>query len=395
MEASVSPLGPSGHPSEWALYVHFPFCRGKCPYCDFYSLPVRGGEVPPEYPELIVQEFKHLRGELDARGDFPSGCSPRFRTIYLGGGTPSLLPPPAIGRLLSQLGQSNDVTLECNPEGLDRAYFEGVRTAGVTRVSIGVQSLDDRVLRLLGRRHDGQRALHAIESARSAGVGDISVDLIYGIPGQPLQSLEESLRRLSRLEGVDHISAYHLTAEPNTAYGKRVAKGSVREVDEEVSMRHFRLVHDLLERAGFEHYEVSSFARHGRYARHNMAYWRGGKYLGLGPGAHSYDGGRRWWNAPDWPRYAKSIRSGLLPREMEELSDDNRLDEWIMTGLRTRWGLDLARGVEVFGRQAIDELRRRASSWIDRGIALEQEGYLKIHPRHFLISDALILDLAG
>lgn len=394
MQASISPTGPSAAPPEWGLYLHFPFCRSKCPYCDFYSLPTRRGEVPAEYTELILQEFKLLRQELDLGQSLPPEAPLHFRTIYLGGGTPSLLTPEILGDLLDQLGCSEDVTLECNPEGLDGAYFAGIRAAGITRVSIGVQSLDSRVLRLLGRRHDAQVALAAIRNARSAGIEDISADLIYGIPTQSIESLIDSLQELAHFEGVDHISAYHLTAEPGTAYGRRVARGSVLEVDEDTSERHFRLVHGILERAGFDHYEVSSFARNGRYARHNMAYWSGGRYLGLGPGAHSYDGHNRWWNPPDWTAYSQSLRSGQLPRVVEHLTDANRLDEWIMTGLRTRWGLNLTHGAETFGHQSINLLRRRASRWIEQGIAYEQDGCLRIHPEHLLISDAVILDLA-
>jgi oxygen-independent coproporphyrinogen-3 oxidase len=311
------------------LYIHIPFCERRCAYCDFYSTVfdavVRGAYVDA------------LRREMTARAGFlPSG---RLDTIYVGGGTPTLLAPEALRGLLDHAGllwdcsTLRETTLEANPEDLSDDYLSRLAATGFNRLSIGVQSFDDGLLRLMNRRHDASRAREAVRVARRVGFDNISIDLIWGIPGmtsdQWLRTLDEAVGL-----GVQHVSAYHLTIEPGTAFGRK----SLKPVAEAESERQFSMLRQKLGEAGFEHYEISNFALPGRRAVHNSAYWSGEAYLGVGPSAHSFDGGRRReWVAADVKKYLTGFSYGG-----ETLSDTERRNEKIMTALRTADGIALS-----------------------------------------------------
>ena len=367
---------------ESLLYIHVPFCQRLCGYCDFYkTMSLRH---LPDYPQALLTEAEHRREEL-------SGTT--LSTIYFGGGTPSLLTPEAIGGVLDGFGniwdtsQVGEITLEANPDDLTTERLEGYRRAGINRLSIGTQSFDDEQLRFMNRRHDAATARRAVEEARSAGFDNISIDLIYGVPCG-----EDGIWRRNIEEAVslkpEHISAYHLTIEENTLFGKR----GVQPVTEEQSEEQFLLLHRLLTEAGYDHYEISNFAREGRRSQHNSGYWRGVPYLGLGPGAHSFGGTRRSWNLPLVARYVADPTDPTL-RESEELTPTEQAEEYVMVGLRTREGIDLEVMEQRFGSERALYTLLQAKPYITSGVLINEGSRLRCDAEHWLVSDAVISDL--
>lgn len=361
------------------LYFHIPFCKRICAYCDFYkSADLR----------RMDNVLAAMHRELETRRGYLGGEA--VRTRYFGGGTPSLLTPRQIGELLAHAAELFDctaveeTTLEANPDDLDGPYTEALRRAGIDRLSIGVQSLDDACLRLMNRRHTAAQAVEAVRKARAAGFGNLTVDLIFGIPGFGGDSLRRTLDGVLALEP-EHVSAYHLTIEPDTALGRRAARREFAPVEEETSEEEFRLVHDTLTHAGYEHYEVSNYALPGRRARHNSAYWHGEKYLGIGPAAHSYDGRERHWNVASAERYAAGEAA-----EREMLTDRDRFNEYLLTRLRTAEGIGLAETERLFGTERLVRLEEEARKMVPSGMVRLTEGRLSIPPERFLVSDAVI-----
>jgi len=363
------------------LYFHIPFCKRICAYCDFYKIADLGRIGP-------VIDAMHDELEREA-GFLPH---PRLRTIYFGGGTPSLLAPETVGALIEHATRRFDCTsleectVEANPDDLTPEYLDRLRRQGVDRLSIGVQSFDDGALKLMNRRHTARQAEEAVRAARQAGFDNLTIDLIFGIPGFGGSSLQRTLQRALDL-GVRHISAYHLTIEPQTALGRMAARGAFRAVDETTSEAEYATVHRTLCEAGFEHYEVSNYAQPGFRARHNAAYWSGRPYLGIGPAAHSFDGSRRRrWASASVARY---LAGGDL-YETELLSDDERYEERIMTGLRTAEGIDPERIGAEFGTERLAHLVRQAERWLATGDLVRRGGRIAIPPERFLVSDAVI-----
>lgn len=299
------------------IYIHVPFCHRKCTYCAFYS--VRGTDAGIlNYVDALLREMEMRKGEQ---------VRP-VRTLYFGGGTPSMLPIEQLQRIVAglhrcfDLSRLEEMTIEANPEDLTPEYLASLKTLGFDRISIGIQSLDDDVLRLIGRRHTAEQALAAVDAARAAGFRNISVDFIYGI--------QNHLDKLEILDNVTHISIYALTVEPGTALAVQVERGRVTLPGDDEVVRQYHTLHRMLEDNGFRQYEVSNYARPGFESRHNSRYWDRTPYLGLGPGAHSFDGRRRTWNNPD----------GSVGEET--LTEADAYNETLMTSLRTVRGLPLA-----------------------------------------------------
>ena len=297
------------------LYVHVPFCSAKCGYCDFYSLAAP--RLMPGWLEAIRREISAYRLEYNC-----------FETLYVGGGTPSHLPEDHLAELFGALGAwplagPAEVTLEVNPEDVTPGKIKRVLDLGVNRISLGIQSLDDRALRVLSRRHSVSDAIRAARTIRSAGCRNLGLDLIYGLPGQDLADWLSILERALEL-APDHLSCYQLTLEPGTRYQKMADQGCLRLPDEETARAMFLATSSLLEDRGFEHYEVSNFARsREKRSRHNQKYWRHVPYLGLGPSAHSYQKNVRWWNVRSIRGYSRALAAGHRPvAESETLSDD-------------------------------------------------------------------------
>lgn len=364
------------------IYFHIPFCKRICAYCDFYRTADLGGLEPTL--RAMARETERRRGYLGGE---------RVATRYFGGGTPSLVPAERLAELLRlterlfDCSAVEETTLEANPDDLTPPYLAALRRAGFDRLSIGVQSFDDGCLRLMNRRHDAAGARQAVRDARAAGFANLTVDLIFGVPGFGGDSLRRTLDEALALD-VGHLSAYHLTVEPGTVFGRRAARGDFREVDEAVSEEEFDLVHRTLTAAGYEHYEVSNFARPGFRARHNAAYWQGAKYLGIGPAAHSYDGASRHWNVASVAAYLRGEEGGG-----ERLAPRDRRNEYVMTRLRTAEGIDLADFGARFGVGERARLEREAARPAVAATLRREAGRLRIPPERFLLSDAVIAAL--
>lgn len=368
----------------FSIYIHIPFCRRKCPYCDFYSISQRADTLP--YLATLEKELAlysaHFTGEV--------------LSIYWGGGTPSLLTSQQVASILNTIARlyplsaDCEITLESNPEQASLAYYRQLRAAGVNRLSIGVQSLDDTILKFLGRGHSALQAYEALQFAQKAGFQRLSADVIYGIPKLSTDTLETTLRAIV---GLEHISAYHLTIEESTAFGRMQAKGKLKEVDEDTSVAHFQLCDTLLREAGYQHYEISSFARNEGYSRHNMGYWFARPYLGVGAAAHSYDGSQRWCNPSNVQEYIKQVEAGTRFPAQEVLSSEEQWEEWLLTRLRTQWGLNLAEGEQRFGKERMQRLAIKCNPLCSAQILKQESGRLYLSTEHFLVADEVIREL--
>jgi oxygen-independent coproporphyrinogen-3 oxidase len=317
------------------LYVHIPYCKRICNYCDFYRVVSSGS--PKKYVESVISESKLRKGYI---GDA------KINTVYIGGGTPSTLSIKELSLLVESLrdvyqwDKEVEFTLEVNPDDITEIYLRGIKDLGINRISIGIQSWSDRILKTMNRRHNSLQAEKAINYILEAGFGNISVDLIYGVPGLTMEEWEETLRRTVVFD-IQHLSVYHLTIEPDTVFGKMKKQGLLDEIEEEYSVAQYNLLLEITEGAGFINYEISNFGKEGFFSKHNTSYWQQIPYIGLGPSAHSFNGYSRQWNENDVDKYIEEIDNGRLPYEKEELDEKVRFNEYVMTSLRTMWGIDL------------------------------------------------------
>lgn len=368
------------------IYFHIPFCRRICAYCDFY----KNADL-----RLMEQTLAAMEREVVARRDFLRGEA--VRTIYFGGGTPSLASAEWIGRAIELCREMFDcspleeVTLEANPDDLSEEYLRALREVGVNRLSIGIQSFDDEVLRTMNRRHDAAAAVRAVETARAVGFDNITIDLIYGLPFGPKDALTRSLAQAVAL-GVEHVSAYHLTIEPNTRFGRMAERGELVPVPEEESERQYNQVHTTLTEASYDHYEISNFAREGRRSRHNSSYWQSQPYLGIGPAAHSFDGESRLWAVSSVADYLAGVDRGEC-YENEYLTATDRYNETIMTSLRCREGVDLAELEKKFGRARKEYFVNETARFVASGVLVSDGNRVAMCPERWLVSDSVIAEL--
>lgn len=318
------------------IYIHVPFCQGRCIYCDFYST-TEGEEWKSRYVDALLAELRMRRDELPLA---------RVHSIYIGGGTPSQLPARALAAILNEVcrlfpvDSDAEVTVEANPDDVTPEWLAALSHTPVNRLSMGVQSFDDALLRLIRRRHTAQQAVCAVEQAARHGISNVSIDLIYGLPTQTMEQWQADVRQALALD-VQHLSAYSLSYEEGTPLWRMLEQGRIEEADEELSLCMYEHLIDSTRDAGLTHYEISNFCRPGRHSQHNSAYWHGVPYLGFGPGAHSYDGMRtRRWNLSDLKGYVQAAGS-MPPHQSEVLTDDELYDETVMTRLRTSEGLSL------------------------------------------------------
>lgn len=361
-----------------SLYIHIPFCKKLCGYCDFFKTIslAQKSEVLSEIAREMAQRATMLEGTT-------------LKTIYFGGGTPTVCEPDELGFLLRTAEQIFDcsaveeITVEANPDDLTAEYLEGLRRVGANRLSIGIQSFRDEDLGFMNRRHTAQEAVEAVQRARRAGFDNISIDLIYGLEGVSLEEWRYSVEKAVAL-GVEHISAYHLTIEEGTLFGKR----GVTTAPEELSDKEYEVLCEVLRGAGYEHYEISNFALPGRRSKHNSAYWRGTPYLGLGPGAHSFDGScQRSWNLPSIKKY---LDGEAL--ECENLSQNERYEEVVMVALRTSEGVDLSLLERDFGAAQRECFEAVAEPFLERGILCRKGDNIAFVESSWLISDSVIAD---
>ena len=370
------------------IYVHIPFCRRKCLYCNFFSVAdLRRTE---ELADALCRELS-LRAAT-----WPDK---RVATVYFGGGTPSLLPAESVGKVLSRIralfavDADAEITLEANPEDITTEKLDAWLRAGINRLSLGVQSFQDETLAFMRRRHSGADAVRALETARRAGFANLTLDLIYGVPGRDDRALMRDVETAVGLQ-VRHVSAYALTREEGTALDVLAARGALPPPDDEMAARQYFLLADRLECAGLYRYEVSNFAAPGCRSRHNSAYWDGTPYLGIGPSAHSFDGrNERSWNVASIGRYLSGIAGGRIPCERETLSPIDRRNEMVMTALRTAEGLSGQEFGRRFGEAALRALSESAEPFLRRGQLEWSEGALRVTRAGWFFIDGIAADL--
>ena len=372
------------------LYIHFPFCLKKCLYCDFNSTAWSGDE-PAQYVELLLREMELREKALPGPVQAP--------TLYLGGGTPSLMAPELVGRLIEKavkrfgLEPDAEVTLEANPGTLTPRRLSCYRAAGVNRLSLGIQSFEERLLQRLGRVHTVHEAVSAFEQARAAGFDNISIDLMHSLPGQSLKQWRAALRKGIAL-GPEHISAYALSVEEGTPFERLYERGELPLPGEEEGARMFEATSECLAAAGYLHYEISNFARPGRFSRHNLSYWSRQSYLGFGAGAHSFwnpDGlGRRWNNAADLSGYRESIALGLLPeREPVQLTLEDAVAESFFLGLRVLTGLDLAPLKAAFGEAPLSRRLAEVDELLRGGLLVADGDRIRLAENSVIIANSI------
>jgi len=370
------------------LYIHVPFCKKICSYCDFCKTALIS---------LIPEYLKAIEKELDSRKSYVR--HERLETLYLGGGTPSLLTPEQISRIMSVIkdiypvSPSCEITFEANPEDLTPAYLEKLHAqTPVNRLSVGIQSFNDSDLVFLNRRHNAQQALHCIRHAREAGYENIGIDLIYGLPGMDTRRWQRNLDLAFALE-IKHLSAYHLSIEPGTAFSRMAKKGLLKVVAEEESANQFSVLHKAAIDNGFIHYEISNLAKEGYFSIHNTNYWKQKRYLGVGPSAHSYDLYSRRWNIPHVKHYLAAISAGREYAESEALGNTTRYNEFVMLSLRTMWGIDLNRVRLEFGEPYYLDFLQHARQSIASGHMVKEGEICRLTEKGWLISDYIVSGL--
>lgn len=369
------------------IYLHIPFCARRCLYCDFFS------NTDMQYREKYVEA---LCRELELRRPYLEGEP--VETVYFGGGTPSQLMPDDFERIFTQLYRLYDlsacreITLEANPDDLTEEYLKALRPFPFNRLSMGIQSFHDEDLRFLNRRHTARQAIEAVKRSREAAFTNISIDLMYGLPRQRLAEWEDNLKTAIALQ-VPHISAYHLIYEEGTTLYKLKEAGKVTPVTEETSVAMFSLLIERLTEAGFLHYEISNFGKENYFSLHNSSYWTGKKYLGAGASAHSFNGTTRQWNVSSLPAYIKGMERGKPDQEEEVLDLNTRYNEFVITGLRTMWGLDLKVLEQRFGSVLLHYCMEQATPSLEKGWLQLEGTTLKLSREGIFISDGIMSDL--
>ncbi len=369
------------------IYIHIPYCRQACHYCNFhFSVSHRN--------RLAFLDALLL--EISMQADFFKniGEGGEISTVYLGGGTPSVLENHELYRLFEHLGRvfsiagAEEVTLEANPDDLDREKLLFLRDTPVNRLSIGVQSFHDDDLRYMNRLHSPAQAVESIELAQQLGFDRLTADLIYGTPTMDDRRWQENLSRIVNM-GIPHISAYALTVEEKTVLHYLIKKGRIEDVSEEQSARQFELMCTQLSSVGYAHYEVSNFGRPGHYGLHNLSYWTGRPYLGLGPSAHSFTGRRRLWNPPNTALYVQSMQEGNMPASGETLSNEQGCNEYVMTSLRTMWGCDLGRIRDRYGEDLARQVENNAARHLQQGMLHRSGNHLLVTHQGKFFTDGI------
>lgn len=369
------------------IYLHIPFCKTRCIYCDFFSSVSMKSKL--NYVDALCKE-------LELQRDYLQGQT--VETIYFGGGTPSQLSREDFERIFQTLfacfpvADDREITIEVNPDDLTPEYLHDLRELPFNRVSTGIQSFQDKDLRFLNRRHDAAQAIAAVGRIREAGFDNISIDLMYGLPGQTLEEWRENLSIALSLE-VQHVSSYHLIYEKGTKLFRLLQQGKVRESDEELSNEFFSEMIERLTGAGFIHYEISNFGQAGCFSRHNSSYWTGAHYLGIGASSHSYNGSRRQWNVSAMHPYINGIAQGKIPAEMEEIDPRTAYNDYIITGLRTIWGISLDKIEQEFGRSRREYCLQQAQRHLRNGTLLQEGALLKVSKKGIFLSDGIMSDL--
>jgi len=369
------------------IYIHIPFCKKLCSYCDFYHIITQSENR--SFLDALIKEAAVRREYIG---------NEIVTTIYIGGGTPSVLNPGEIMAILENirkifsLHEECEITIEANPDDIDNEYLSALKDSGISRISLGIQSWRDSDLKFLNRRHNALQAAEALTQTINAGFGNVTIDLIYGIPGMKLSDWSSNID-ISLSYDINHLSAYHLTYESGTVLNKMKEKGLLTEIDEEESTAQFNILIDKTQTAGFVQYEISNFGKPGYFSIHNTNYWKQVNYLGLGPSAHSFNGYSRQWNIRDVKKYIKAVNSGTVFFEKEELDKKTRFNEYIMTSLRTMWGIDLDYVENIFDKEGYDYIVNIAGKLIDYGMLKQENKTLILTNQGKMISDNIISEL--
>lgn len=369
------------------IYLHIPFCKRRCIYCDFFS--TTQSERKTAYVHTLCNELKMRKEYLEGEN---------IETIYLGGGTPSQLDKEDFEFIFSyiyknySISDTPEITLEANPDDLTPEYIAMLRTLPFNRLSMGIQTFNESILKLLQRRHSARQAIEAFQNCRAAGFQNISIDLMYGLPGETLASWKEDLEQAVDLHP-EHISAYHLTYEEGTALWRLREQHKVEEADEDLSVSLFCALIDRLSAAGYEHYEISNFCLPNLHSRHNSSYWMEKKYLGCGPSAHSYNGISRQWNVASLDEYIKGISAGTPVFEIEELDLYTRYNDFVITRIRTKWGMPLSKLRNEFGEELYDYCLRMAAPHLNQGTLELVNDVLRLTRKGIFISDGIMSDM--
>lgn len=369
------------------IYIHIPFCKKRCIYCDFYS--TTSGHLKEAYIDALEKE-------IDLRKDYAE--NEVIETIYFGGGTPSQLLPSEAERIINRiksvhrLSRNPEITLEANPDDISEKFLDGLRNTDINRISIGIQTFNDERLKFLNRRHDSRQAVKAVGMCREYGYDNISIDLIYGFPEESGDEWEKDIDKAVSL-GIQHISAYHIIYEEGTRLTRMLEEGKIKEIDEDNSIRQFETLMSKLKDAGFIHYEISNFCKPGMHSRHNTSYWQNKRYIGLGASAHSYNLGSRQWNIADINTYIKALNEGGKFFETENLDIYSHYNDYILTSLRTMWGADIAYIREKFGERLSEYFLKNADKYIDSGDIESRDGKYIINEKGIFISDGIMSDL--
>lgn len=369
------------------LYIHIPFCKQACHYCDFHfstDQRFRSELIKALTREIIIQ--KNYLG------------SEPVKTIYFGGGTPSLCSPEEVALLISTIRSTfsviahPEITLEANPDDLSTVNLEALKISGINRLSIGIQSFDDDVLHFLNRAHSSAQAAACLQDARAAGFSNISLDLIYAIPGQDDEAWKKNIRKAISFSP-EHLSCYSLTIEEKTVFGKLRRTGKFQTVPDDTSAEQFEQLMDILEKAGYDHYEISNFARPGYPSQHNSSYWQQEKYLGIGPSAHSYNGNTRQANVSNNAAYTRAIQQDEVPFEREELTRENKINEYLLTTLRTAAGCDLEQLRIRWDFDILKEKQEYLDVLYDHGYVIRDGSILRLTRKGKLLADKIASDL--
>ena len=368
------------------IYIHIPFCKVKCSYCNFYKTTDNS---------RIDDLVKAIKLEFWLRKDYLH--DQQIQTIYFGGGTPSLLNAVQLHDIIRscntvlQVKPDAEITIEANPDDLNLTYLETVKAIGVNRLSIGIQSFSQADLKLMKRRHNPIQAINAVKLARQAGFKNISVDLIYGVPGMSFSQWKENLDQVFGMQ-VEHVSAYHLTYHKGTQLWNDLQKGVIQEIDEAESVKQYQELISVANKFGFIHYEISNFAREGYFSRHNSSYWNQTEYLGLGPSAHSFDKNSRQWNVASLNYYLLSLKNGKIPFKREKLSNKDRFNDYIITTLRTIWGANLKKIESDFGKKYSDHVTSVSKKYLDSGQVIKNGESIYLVKDGWFVSDSIMTD---
>lgn len=369
------------------IYIHIPFCKQACHYCDFhFSTTLKHKDA---MTEALLRELKLRKDYL---------LDENIETIYFGGGTPSLLEPKEIEKIIHQiqddfyLENHPEITLEANPDDLNADYLKGIQQIGINRLSIGVQSFFNKDLEWMNRAHNSNQAIDSIKRSQDIGIDNISIDLIYGTPNLSNKDWKENIHKAFELE-IRHISSYALTVEAGTALGNWVSKGKVKALDDEQAAEQFEILMEEMTDNNFLHYEISNFCKEGFHSRHNSSYWEGEKYLGIGPSAHSFNKTTRQWNIANNHQYIDHLFKDELPSTIEVLAIEDRINEYLMISLRTSKGISFDYFEKEFGSENLSLIKRNLDSFIQNKLLTIENNYCKTTKTGKLMADKIASDL--